>query len=168
MKYSLPVLVMIIVTFFIVSGCQKENTNISNPNVKVNENQEENKNGKENETDKGQTNNETKEKVILENEAFRVVAPVSNQKVNGMFIVEGKARVFEASFQYRLEDGHNVLAEGHVMASKGAPEWGDFKFEIHYSGATSPHAVLVLFEGSPKDGSPQHELSIPLKIEDYE
>ena len=27
---------------------------------------------------------------------------------------------------YSLEDGHEILAEGHVMASKGAPEWGKF------------------------------------------
>lgn len=166
MKYSVLLLVMIIGTFFIISGCQKENISMNNPAVKVDEGKGDSKDGKE--ADKEKPNNQAKEKVILENEAFRVVAPVPNQKVDGMFIVEGKARVFEASFQYKLEDGHNVLAQGHVMASKGAPEWGDFKFEIHYSGATSPHAVLILFEGSPKDGSPQHELSIPLKIENYE
>lgn len=165
MKYSVLLLVMIIVALFIISGCQKENISMNNPTVKVDEGKEDSKAGRE--TDTGKANNQTKEKIILENEAFRVVAPAPNQKVNGVFIVEGKARVFEASFQYKLEDGHNVLAQGHVMASKGAPEWGDFKFEIHYSGATSPHAVLVLFEGSPNDGSPQHELSIPLKIEDY-
>jgi hypothetical protein len=108
------------------------------------------------------------EPTLLENEAFKIISPIPNQKINGSFIVEGKARVFEASFQYRLEDGHNVLAEGFTMADEGAPGWGKFKFEITYEGATSPSAVLVIYEASAKDGTPQHELFIPLQVEDYE
>jgi hypothetical protein len=106
--------------------------------------------------------------VVLENDAFKIILPKPEQVVKNSFILKGKARVFEANFLYKLEDGHNVLAEGFVTADQGAPEWGNFEVEISFAGATSPNAVLIIYEGSPKDGSPQHELFIPLKLENWE
>lgn len=125
--------------------------------------------------DDSNTNNDDEAKpddnpdsVVLENDAFKVSSPKSEQLVGDSFVLKGKARVFEANFQYKLEDGHNVLAEGFVTASQGAPEWGDFEIDISFTGATSPNAVLIIFEGSPKDGTPQHQLFIPLKLENWE
>ncbi|RBW71094.1 Gmad2 immunoglobulin-like domain-containing protein [Bacillus taeanensis] len=195
MKIKMMFLLMLIIGALIaVSGCQGEKeTTDNNDSTKIEEEktieEEENNEAKEAEKEQdteevtapkvegepeqeepsaGEKEEQEQNATVLENEAFKITSPLPNQKINGSFLVEGEARVFEANFLYRLEDGHNVLAEGFVTASEGAPGWGEFSFEINYEGATSPSAVLVIYEGSAKDGSPQHELFIPLQVEDYE
>ena len=77
--------------------------------------------------------------------------------------INGKAQVFEAAFSWVVEDGHNELLSGHNMTDAGAPEFGNFSFEINVK-KQRPNSTLhlILFESSPKDGSRQHELPIPL------
>ena len=113
---------------------------------------------------------ETKPEVILEeppkiktysNERFKDVYVMGSP--NGKYTVTGKAQVFEASFGWVVEDGHQELRSGHEMTNAGAPEWGNFRFEITVEKA-QPNSVLhlILFESSAKDGSRQHELPIRL------
>jgi len=109
---------------------------------------------------------EIRPNIVLENEAFRVYYPHPESQVGNTFTVEGEARVFEAAFSWVLEDGHSILAEGHEMASAGAPEWGSFSFEISFDHATQPNVMLILFVYSAKDGSMEQELIIPLTVED--
>ncbi|MBD3920618.1 hypothetical protein H8B09_17775 [Paenibacillus sp. PR3] len=104
--------------------------------------------------------------IVAENEAFRIYAPEENAIVGTTFKVSGEARVFEAAFSYSFEDGHNVLAEGHVTADQGAPEWGKFEFEVNFKNPTSPYGILIIYESSAKDGSPVHQLEIPVKFKD--
>lgn len=104
--------------------------------------------------------------IVAENEAFRIYAPEENAVVGTTFKVSGEARVFEAAFSYSFEDGHNVLAEGHVTADQGAPEWGKFEFEVTFKNPTSPYGMLIIYESSAKDGSPIHQLEIPVKFKD--
>lgn len=101
--------------------------------------------------------------IVAENDAFRLFGPAPDSEVSGSFTVSGQARVFEAAFSWSLEDGHNILAEGHTMANQGAPEWGDFEFEVNYKQATNSTLMLIVFVHSAKDGSPEHQLIIPLK-----
>jgi hypothetical protein len=79
------------------------------------------------------------------------------------FLIRGKAQIFEASFSWIVEDGHNELKKGYQMTDAGAPEWGNFSFavEVHKKRENST-LMLVLFESSPKDGSRQHELPVLL------
>jgi hypothetical protein len=96
-----------------------------------------------------------------ENERFQ---GVTVEKVKeDTYRVKGKAQVFEAVFNYVVEDGHNELAEGFVQTSAGAPEWGAFDFTLTVKKA-EPNStlMLILFEASPKDGSRTFELPIPL------
>ncbi|MBP3964928.1 Gmad2 immunoglobulin-like domain-containing protein [Paenibacillus lignilyticus] len=113
-------------------------------------------------------NSESKSpKVVAGNEAFKVYEPAEGTVVGTSFVVKGQARVFEAAFGYSFEDGHNVLAEGNVMADQGAPEWGDFEFTVTLSRApTSPTGVLTIYESSAKDGSHIHKLSLAYTFED--
>ncbi|GMK40365.1 hypothetical protein PCCS19_34210 [Paenibacillus sp. CCS19] len=104
--------------------------------------------------------------VVAENEAFRIFAPADDAVVGTTFKVTGEARVFEAAFSYSFEDGHNVLAEGHVMADQGAPEWGKFEFEVTFKDPTSPYGILIIYENSAKDGSPIHQLEIRVQFKD--
>jgi hypothetical protein len=79
------------------------------------------------------------------------------------FEVTGKGQIFEASFSWVIEDGHEQIRSGYATTDAGAPEWGDFKFTV-VAEKKRPESTLhlVLFEVSAKDGSPQHELPVLL------
>ncbi|MFD1957261.1 Gmad2 immunoglobulin-like domain-containing protein [Paenibacillus thailandensis] len=100
---------------------------------------------------------------VAENDALRLFAPKAGEEAGTSFTVEGEARVFEASFGWTLEDGHNILAEGHAMADEGAPAWGKFRFEVNYREASQRHLLLFLYTESAKDGSKEHSIIVPLK-----
>jgi hypothetical protein len=104
------------------------------------------------------------EKVVMENDAFRIFEPAPNGEIGNTFTVKGQARVFEAMFSYSFEDGHKVLAEGNHKAAAGAPVWADFEFTITFEKPTNPVGALIIFEKSAKDGSPTNQLIIPLKF----
>ena len=95
------------------------------------------------------------------NERFR---NVTVEKVNrNKFRVKGEAQIFEASFSWTVEDGHNELKNGDEMTDAGAPEWGKFDFTVEVTKSDANTTLtLILFELSAKDGSRQHELPITL------
>ena len=77
--------------------------------------------------------------------------------------VKGEGQIFEASFNWIIEDGHNELKKGYQMTDAGAPEWGKFDFTTQTPEKPQNGALtLILFETSAKDGSRQHELPIAL------
>ena len=79
------------------------------------------------------------------------------------FQVKGKAQVFEATFSWVIEDGHEELQKGSQMTNAGAPEWGEFSFIVEAEKKRDNSTLtLILFESSPKDGSRQYELPIIL------
>jgi hypothetical protein len=90
---------------------------------------------------------------------------VTVQKISdGKYRVQGKAQIFEASFSWVVEDGHNELKKGHEMTDAGAPEWGNFQFTVDVKKQRAASTLtLILFEVSAKDGSRQHELPITLE-----
>jgi len=97
------------------------------------------------------------------NNAFRNVA-VSG--ANGKYVVTGEARVFEASMNYAVSDGHNYLVEKAVQLHDGAPAWSPFKLDIVIPKAQWPAngtLMLELFEYSAQDGSRINEWSVPLE-----
>ena len=79
------------------------------------------------------------------------------------FLVRGQGQIFEANFNWIVEDGHEELKKGFHMTDAGAPEWGNFEFAINVTKKRKNSTLmLVLFESSPKDGSRQYELPIAL------
>ncbi|MDO8316757.1 MAG: Gmad2 immunoglobulin-like domain-containing protein [Flavobacterium sp.] len=79
------------------------------------------------------------------------------------FRVRGKGQIFEANFNWIIEDGHDELKTGFQTTDAGAPEWGNFDFTITVEKKReNSKLTLVLFESSAKDGSRQHELPIVL------
>lgn len=79
------------------------------------------------------------------------------------FRVRGKGQIFEANFNWIIEDGHDELQKGFQMTDAGAPSWGNFDFTITAEKKReNSKLTLVLFESSAKDGSRQHELPIVL------
>jgi hypothetical protein len=98
---------------------------------------------------------------VFSNERFRNVFV---EKIgDSTFKVSGQAQVFEAAFSWTVEDDQGEIKKGHAMTNAGAPEWGNFEFETSIARKDSNSVLhLILFESSPKDGSRQHELPIPL------
>lgn len=79
------------------------------------------------------------------------------------FRLQGKGQIFEATFSWVVEDGHEELKSGFNMTDAGAPEWGKFDFIIDVQKKRENSTLtLIIFESSAKDGSRQYELSIPL------
>ncbi|RYD56217.1 MAG: sporulation protein [Sphingobacteriales bacterium] len=96
------------------------------------------------------------------NTRFRGV--VAERIAPNKFRITGEGQIFEASFSWYVEDGHNELKSGFATTDAGAPEWGSFDFTIDSVTKQRPNSTLhlVLYETSAKDGSRQYELPIPL------
>lgn len=95
------------------------------------------------------------------NERFRnvTVEKVNNDK----FRIKGEGQIFEASFNWIVEDGHDELKKGYEMTDAGAPEWGKFDFTLDVAkNRENSTLTLILFEISAKDGSRQYQLPIVL------
>ncbi|MCA0983833.1 hypothetical protein LCL89_07145 [Halobacillus yeomjeoni] len=116
-----------------------------------------------NDENSAQAENE-KGKTYGKGQAFREVT-VSGE--NGSYVIQGEARVFEGSFLYSVEDGHNVIIEPTpVQVSDGAPAWSSFELNIDVPEDKRPDfglVTLTLFEESSKDGKPTNVNNIPLE-----
>lgn len=101
------------------------------------------------------------ESQVYANERFK---DVTVQKTGEhRFLIKGKGQIFESSFGWVVEDGHQELKQGHEMTDAGAPEWGSFEFTVDVEKARENSTLmLILFESSAKDGSRQFELPIAL------
>lgn len=127
--------------------------------------QDESNTAEEDNTTKENQSGDTDSEIVAENEAFRIFEPTPDAVVGNEFTVRGEARVYEAHIMYEFEDGHNVLDEGNVTASQGAPAWGEFKITISFDEVAHGVGTVILYEESAKDGSRVNELFIPVTIE---
>ena len=110
----------------------------------------------------------TSDTIIKKNEVEefnnKIFKEVTVSKISDTtFEIKGKARVFEATIGWDIEDGHYVLKEGFTNANIGAPSWGSFTFQVSATKVDKNSTLLlVLFEESAEDGSRQNELPIKL------
>jgi len=109
--------------------------------------------------------NNYEDKVVLENNAFKIFSPVPHTEVTNKITVRGLARVNEGTIQYELEDGHFIFASGYTTANSGAPEWGEFELIIDVAEVPNGSVTLFLFEESAKDGSKINKVIIPLTVQ---
>lgn len=86
-------------------------------------------------------------------------------EVSPNFSVTGTGVAFENTINWRIEVGGKKITEGNVMAS--APDVGQpgpFTIAVKDLKAETGAIELVIFEYSAKDGTPIHELRIPLRL----
>ncbi len=105
----------------------------------------------------------TKKEIVKEysNARFRNVTALKVDE--NTFGIKGEAQVFEATLNWEVEDGHNILKSGFQTADAGAPEWGKFNFSITVKKESENSTLhLILYEISAEDGNRQNELPIPL------
>lgn len=99
---------------------------------------------------------------VFSNKKFK---DVKIQKLNDTtFRITGKAQVFEANFEWNIKEDNVLLKKGHTTTDAGAPEFGKFNFTVT-AKKKNPSSTLeiVIFEPSANDGTPQGEMTIPLK-----
>ncbi len=91
-----------------------------------------------------------------------VEVPGAGADVPGTFHVSGTASVFEATLVVQLVRDGKVILKRSVTASEGAPGRGTFDTIVH----AAPGAVTVAaFSPSAADGTPQHEVDVPVTVQ---
>ena len=91
-----------------------------------------------------------------------VEVPAAGADVSGTFHVSGTASVFEATLVVQLVRNGKVIAKQSVTASEGAPGRGTFDTTFH---ATPGALTVAAFSPSAADGTPQHEVDVPVTIQ---
>ena len=113
------------------------------------------------EVEVGDTTATASESPVYANERFKEVTVQKTGEHS--FVIKGKGQIFESSFSWVVEDGHQELKKGHEMTDAGAPEWGNFQFTVDVKkDRENSTLMLIIFESSPKDGSRQYELPVLL------
>jgi hypothetical protein len=90
-----------------------------------------------------------------------IETPVAGAEVPTTFHVSGTASVFEATFVIQLVRDGKVLSKQTVTASEGAPGRGTF--DAAFTATPGPVTVTA-FAPSAADGSPQHEVDVPVTV----
>jgi len=92
-----------------------------------------------------------------------VNSPTPGQTVTSPLLIEGSARVFEATVNARIIDDAGIeLAKGFATASEGAPGRGDFVLSLPFSPSTAKSGKVEVFWVSPKDGQELDKVTVPV------
>jgi hypothetical protein len=91
-----------------------------------------------------------------------VESPAAGAQVPQTFHVSGTASVFEATLVVQLVRDGKVILKQSVTASEGAPGRGTFDTTVH---ATPGEVTIAAFSPSAADGTPQHEVDVPVTIQ---
>lgn len=103
----------------------------------------------------------TRDEVAAYKPPIVVDDPAAGSTVSSAFRVSGTAMVYEATLTVQLVRDGVVLEKKTVTATAGAPERGTFETTLH---GTAGDATIEVFEPSAEDGSPQHEVDVPVTI----
>lgn len=102
--------------------------------------------------------------IVSDSGNVEVSSPASGEIIGLPLVMNGRARVFENTFAYRLLDADGtVLVAGHAMAD--APDmgqFGDFVVTTSYAEPTGDHGMVEVFEYSAKDGSVMNLAQVPV------
>lgn len=99
--------------------------------------------------------------------AIVVTAPHSGDEVKVPVAVAGNASVFEATVSVAIEnaDGSKTFCQTVSTASEGAPGRGSFEAQLAFPPPSSAEEGRVrVYSVSPKDGSVQNLVSVPVTI----
>lgn len=103
----------------------------------------------------------TRDEVAAYKPPIVVEEPAPGSTVASPIRVAGTAMVYEATLTVQLVRDAEVLEKETVTASAGAPARGTFETTLH---GTAGDATIEAFEPSAVDGSPQHEVDVPVTI----
>jgi hypothetical protein len=92
---------------------------------------------------------------------------INHQALLNPFVILGRGRAFENVISWRVRDSHrNILAQGTIMTNaKDVGEYGAFRVSAFYDKLPETNAGTVeVYTVSPKDGSDQDKVSIPVQF----
>ena len=98
--------------------------------------------------------------------AITVARPAAGEEVRTPLRVQGSASVFEANVHVIVRNAKGeVVGEGFTTATAGAPARGDYvaSIPLTFSGGRQ-NGVVEVFSPSPRDGTPQGLVSIPVVL----
>ena len=93
---------------------------------------------------------------------------VEKQKLANPFVILGRGRAFENVINWRIRDLRNaVLAEGNIMTNaKEVGEYGAFRVRAFFDTVPeTPEGYVDVYTISPRDGSEQDMVTIPVSFE---
>ncbi len=94
--------------------------------------------------------------------AILVESPTPGENVTSPLHISGSANVFEAVFRVELRgQSGGLLASAQVQATSGTGTRGVFGVTVPFSRADGT-GFLVAFEVSPRDGSHQNVVRLPV------
>jgi hypothetical protein len=94
-----------------------------------------------------------------------VASPVVGQRVTSPITVAGTASVFEATVSIRIRDARGVqLATTFTTATCGSGCRGAYSVPVRYGVTSAQAGTVEVFSVSPKDGSDQQLVRIPVKL----
>ncbi|MBU1705609.1 Gmad2 immunoglobulin-like domain-containing protein, partial [Patescibacteria group bacterium] len=95
-----------------------------------------------------------------------ITSPEPGAVVTSPIIVFGFGRVFEQTFLWRLKDSSGaVVGHGYAMTSaRDLGQFGPFRLEIFPPVLPDKSFTLEIFAASPRDGSEQDLVSVPLHL----
>lgn len=98
--------------------------------------------------------------------AILVESPVPGQEVSSPLTVSGSSNVFEATHQLQLTDPDGlILVDKYVMATSGTGTRGTWSDTVEYGPLKRDGmGAVIVFDFSPKDGSRQDIIEIPVKM----
>lgn len=103
----------------------------------------------------------------LVNENIRVTSPKPNDTLTSPFVVVGEARVFENVVNVRVTNakGEAFINETAYAKAPEAGQFGPFSINLSYKFKNTKEGFVEVYHASPKDGSEQDLIRIPVKFE---
>lgn len=99
-----------------------------------------------------------------QNENLIVYLPRTNDRVGTPIVIEGTARVFENTVNYRLRDANgNEIAKGFTTANaRDVGQFGPFRAELMYFSSVDGAGFVDIYSISAMDGTEINKISIPV------
>lgn len=143
--------VLIISLFFVLAACKIKVFTSANKDVNI----------------QGSFQPEPGQVAIIESNII-INKPLSNDVVFSPLEIAGRARVFEGNILFRLKDNWGkVVATSTTTALAGAPDWGFYSGKLTFDLPTTPIGSLEVWTLSPKDGSEQNLIRLPIRFKEY-
>lgn len=101
------------------------------------------------------------------NENLRVSSPTPNATLTSPFTVAGEARVFENVVNVRVTNakGESFINETAYAKAPDAGQFGSFSINLTYKFKNTKEGFVEVYHASPKDGSEQDLVRIPVRFE---
>lgn len=146
------VFALAIFSIFVLSGCQiKSLTNLAtNKNVSIEV------------LDQPQPG-----EVAVINNNIIINKPLSNDVISSPLEITGRASVLAGKVLFRLKDmWDQIIATSSAQTLVQAPGWGYYNGKLEFKIPPSPNGWLEVYSQSPKDGSEQNLIKLPIVFKD--